>query len=441
VLLTAAVPSALRRREAGEREVAGTRREPTVERPAAVRLPLVRWCRRHPLFTDAALVVALVALTSADIVHRSVIDIVWQAALWLPVIFRRTAPLAAFVLVGVVAAGQWAFDVPLGGDLAVLIVLYTVAAHRSRILAVAAAAAVEVGVVLAVLRFGHELWPRFLLLLTILVVAAVSLGITQQARRSHLTALTDRADRLEREGLQLAQLAAAAERTRIAREMHDIVAHSLAVMITLADGATLTDDPDQARTAMRQVARTGREALADTRRVLDVLRTETGPADLAPLPGAQSLEALLTSVRATGLRTSLTVSGAAFAIPEAAQLAIYRIVQEALTNTLKHARDAGRATVRLSYDHPLIRLEISDDGTATEDPAASHRDDSAHGLLGIRERAALFHGSFTAGRSTSGGWHVAVTLRLPELRGSDSPAEPAGRSPSPAPPSAAPVAR
>lgn len=386
---------------------------------------LLRWSRRHPVFTDAGWVVGLAVLTGADIVHRrTVSEVAWQAALWLPVIFRRRAPLAVFVAVGVVAAAQWAWHTPSGGDLAVLVVLYTVAAHRSRILAVAAAAAVEVGVVLAVLRFGETLWPRFLLLLTILTVAAASLGITQQARRSHLAALTDRAERLEREGQQQAALAAAAERTRIAREVHDIVAHSLSVIITLADGASLTEDYAQARVAMRQVGSTGREALADTRRVLDVLRTDADPTDLAPLPGVHSLETLLTSVRATGFHTSLAVSGSVFTFPEAAQLAIYRIVQEALTNILKHAREVTHAAVRLSYDYPVVTVDVTDDGNTSRDVVAHRRVDGAHGLVGIGERAALFHGTSTAGRLPGGGWRTSVTLRLPGLTPTDRPAEP-----------------
>ena len=131
----------------------------------AVRAGALGWSRRHPVLTDAGWVVVLAGLTGADDAHSGRwMDIVWQAALWLPLIFRRAAPVVVFVLVGFVAAGQWAFDAPLGGDFAVLMVLYTVAAHRSRLLSLAAAAAVELGVVLAVVRFGADQWPRFLLL-------------------------------------------------------------------------------------------------------------------------------------------------------------------------------------------------------------------------------------------------------------------------------------
>lgn len=402
------------------------------ERPLPLR-GMVRWFGPRPLLADGCLAVFLAVGTGVDVLHRGApTAVALQAALWLPVVFRRTAPVTAFVLVGVIAAVQWAVGVPLGGDLSVLIMLYTVAAHRGWKLAVAAGGAVEIGVVLAVIRFAGDGWPRFLLLLTVLVFAAVLLGITQQSRRSHLAALVSRADRVEREAEQQAELATAAERTRIAREMHDIVAHSLSVMVALADGAALTDQRELARSAMRQVARTGREALADTRRVLDVLRTDPGPAERAPLPGLDAMETLLTTVRATGLHTSLLVTGNVFAVPEAGQTAIYRIVQEALTNTLKHARQADQATVRLSYSYPLVDVEIIDNGTRqAPDPAPAG---GGHGLLGIRERAALFGGDSRAGWSAAGGgWRVTVTLRFPDVAGRDAAEESGARPPRPSP--------
>lgn len=377
---------------------------------------MVRWFGRHPLLADGCLAVFLAVATGVDVLHRGTpTTFSLNAALWLPVVFRRRAPVIAFILVGLIAAVQWAIRVPLGGDLSVLFMLYTVAAHRGWKLAAVAAGAVEIGVVLAVIRFAGDGWPRFLLLLTVLVFASVLLGITQQSRRSHLAALVSRADRVEREAEQQAELATAAERTRIAREMHDIVAHSLSVMVALADGAALTDQPEQARSAMRQVARTGREALADTRRVLDVLRTDSSPAELAPLPGLDALEALLTTVRATGLHTSISVTGNVFAVPEAGQTAIYRIVQEALTNTLKHARQADQAAVRLSYSYPIIDVEIIDNGTRQAGRPGAAPAGVAHGLLGIRERAALFGGDSRAGWSPAGGWRVAVTLQFPDV--------------------------
>ncbi len=372
------------------------------------------WVSRHRLASDVSLVGFLAVLTSWDAVHRgSWAVLAFQAALWLPLIFRRNAPVAAFVLVGLVAALQWAVGVPpVGGDIAVLVVLYTVAAHRGRPVGVAAALAVQVGVVVAVARFAGAGWPRFLLLLTIVLWAAALLGITQQARRSHLAALVDRAARLERAAEGQTALATAAERTRIAREMHDIVAHSLSVMVALADGAALTQQPEQARAAMAQVARTGRDALADTRRVLGILRTDPDPADRAPLPGLDSLEALLITVRATGLRTSLLVTGTVFALPAAAQTAVYRIVQEGLTNIVKHADQADRATVTLTYRHPQIGIDVTDNGVHRWTAPRTRPAPDAHGLLGITERAALFGGTARAGWGTNGGWRITAALQL-----------------------------
>lgn len=376
------------------------------------------WLRLHPLAADAALTLLLAALTGVDARHRgdAVVAVCISLALWVPMIFRRKAPAAVFIVVGLVAFTQWLFWVPVAADLAVLVALYTVAAHRQRVLAIVAATSVEIGVALAIARFAGDVWPRFLLLLTSLVIAALLLGITQQARRSHLMALVDRAARLERERDQQAQLATAAERARIAREIHDIVAHSLSVMIALADGAVLTDQVADARAAMLQVARTGREALGDTRRVLDVLRTEGEHADLAPRPGLDSLESLIATVRATGLRATLTVSGEVFPLPEAAQNAVYRIVQEGLTNTVKHAREADRASVSLTFRHPELAVQITDNGQQVSRPA---RAESGHGLLGLRERAVLFGGGLDAGPGSDNGWRVSAVLRFPDVDGPD----------------------
>ena len=228
------------------------------------------------------------------------------------------------------------------------------------------------------------------------------------ARNAGFAELQERANRLERERDQQAQIAAAAERTRIAREMHDIVAHSLSVMITLADGATLTDRTADARAAMRQVSRTGRDALADTRRVLGVLREQETGADLQPQPVIATLETLLTAVRATGLGVEMIVKGAVFVPTPTAQTAIYRIIQEALTNTVKHA-SASQVVVELRYAEPAVTIEIRDDGRG------DHGDMGptvGHGLTGMRERAAMFNGVIQSGPERTGGWRVATTLQL-----------------------------
>jgi len=236
------------------------------------------------------------------------------------------------------------------------------------------------------------------------------LGYYIRTRRAYLASLVDRAERLERERDQEARLAASAERTRIAREVHDIVAHNIAVMVALAEGAayTVADSPDQAATIMGQVAGTGRSALTEMRRMLGVMRQPGGP-EHAPAPALADLDALLATVRAAGLPTVLTVTGEPFPLPPSAELALYRMIQEALTNTLKHA-GAASAQVRLDYRPGAVGLEVTDDGQPGAGPAAAPV--AGHGIAGMRERAAVFGAEVSAGPGAGGGWRVYTVLRL-----------------------------
>ena len=370
--------------------------------------------RRQPFLTDSVLAAVLAVLTAPDVVVRhgseSAAAIVLHVALWVPIAFRRQAPELVFGVTAGIAFVQWLVSVPVAGDAALLIALYTVAAHRRLDRALAAAGVLEFGVLLAVLRWGSgPSTLRLFLLLTGMVLAALLLGVTQRSRRAYLAQLVDRAERLERERDQQAQLATAAERTRIAREMHDIVAHSLSVMITLADGAALTDQPDQARAALHHISRTGRDALADTRRVLGVLRAEPATGR-EPQPGLDRLDALLTTVRATGLTVDLVTTGRLVPTTAAAQTAVYRIIQEALTNTVKHADSATRAVVRLTYRPGALAVQISDDGVPI--PPRTGERTSGHGLVGIRERVSLFGGTLHAGPGPFRGWQVTADLPL-----------------------------
>jgi signal transduction histidine kinase len=217
--------------------------------------------------------------------------------------------------------------------------------------------------------------------------------------------MDERARRLAIERDQQATIAAAAERTRIARELHDIVSHSLSVVITLADAAVVVSRSDPDREVMAEVSQAGRQALTDMRAMLGVLRTDEGPADLAPQPGVPELRVLLERVRATGLAVDFDEVGAPFPIGAAAGLTVYRIVQEALTNTIRHA-GAGHARVSIRYDAPLIEVRVADDG------AAAAPQSRGHGIDGMRERAALHHGTLSAGPAPGGGWLVSAVLRL-----------------------------
>jgi signal transduction histidine kinase len=205
--------------------------------------------------------------------------------------------------------------------------------------------------------------------------------------------------------------------------MHDIVAHNIAVMIALADGAAYTAEtsPGQAASIMGQVSATGRSALAEMRRLLGVLR-EPAESGHAPQPSLDDVEDLVATVRAAGLPTRLTVTGPPFPLPPGAQLALYRTIQEALTNTLKHAPGAT-AQVRLAYRPGEVELEVTDDGgpaPSEQGPVPAGREPGSgpggggHGLPGMRERAAVFGGQVSAGPRPGGGWQVRTVLPFTE---------------------------
>jgi signal transduction histidine kinase len=257
-----------------------------------------------------------------------------------------------------------------------------------------------------------------------MVAAALGLGLYWATRRAYLAELHDRAERLERERDQQGALAAAAERARIAREMHDIVAHHLTVMVTLSDAAVAASatSPERAAEVMRSVSATGRRALADTRRLLGVLRQRPGqdPADsLQPVPGLAQLDSLIEQVRAAGLDTTLEIHGAAPDMPAGVQLTVYRLVQEALTNTLKHGGTDARATVRLQFLPGELRVDIDDDGAGATAPATVS---IGSGLVGMQERVHAYGGDVQAGPRQPGGWKVSACLHLDagDLDGGDA---------------------
>jgi signal transduction histidine kinase len=381
-------------------------------RVLAVRDSLSSLARHHPLVADAALAAALLAVSVPPVTRFAGSSHTLSAALVVavvtPLAWRRRAPLLVLAVIIVPALAQLFTGQQISDYLAILVALYTVGVLRPAWQALAAAAALEAGVVLAFtrMRVPGGLWA----LASASTGAAGLLGYyVRTTRQAHLVAQAERAERLERERDQQAQLAVSAERGRIAREMHDIVAHHIAVMTALAEGAAYTAkaDPGQAATLMSQVSDTGRTALTEMRRLLGVLRQPaTQPS--APQPALADLGNLLATTRAAGLRASLDMSGQVFPLPPSAQLAIYRMVQEALTNTLKHAPGAS-AQVRLSYQPGAIELEVTDDGAAAGPPVPGT---SGHGLAGMRERAAVFGGQVTAGPRPGGGWRVHAALQL-----------------------------
>jgi signal transduction histidine kinase len=298
----------------------------------------------------------------------------------------------------------------------VLIALYTVAATQSRRDALGAAAVLEVAIVTATIARAGNAWWYDSIFLSGLVGAALGLGLYSATRRAYLAELHDRALRLERERDQQGALAAAAERARIAREMHDIVAHHLTVMVALSDGAiaATATSPERGIEVMRTVSATGRRALLDTRRLLGVLRHNSAqdPQDsLQPVPDLAELDVLLERVRAAGLITTLEVHGAALELPAGVQLTVYRLVQEALTNTLKHGGSEASASVRLRYLPGELRVDVEDNGAGAD---ASTPVGVGGGLSGMQERVHAYGGEVHSGPGRSGGWHVSARLRLDE---------------------------
>jgi signal transduction histidine kinase len=367
----------------------------------------------HPLLSDLAMTLALDALATATLLGRENRWWVYAIgqALVLPLAARRRQPFTIFLVVSAVAFVQWLVDVPLAADAALLLALYTVAADDEQWRAIVSALVLEVGVVLASVRFApaDQNLLYSLLFLTGLDVAALFTGATVRTRRAYLEAMVERARQAEIDRAQEAQLATSRERNRIAREMHDIVAHSLSVMIALADGAALTlrRDPEQAAEAVRTVSATGRESLREMRRLLSVLREDGAPADRTPQPGLGRLPELTERLRLVGPAVDVVVHGDPRPLPPTQDATAYRIVQESLTNVVKHASDATAVAVALDWYDDRLALTIRDNGR----PVTPHRSDG-HGLAGMAERAALFDGRVEAGPAPDGGWQVSAVLPL-----------------------------
>ncbi|MET9224001.1 histidine kinase [Streptomyces sp. NPDC003300] len=385
--------------------------------------------RLPPMVVDglfaATLYVGLSMLARAPLRDDPVPFLALGAGLTAPLVWRRRAPLAVFACIAATAFVQWLLDFQVPADVALLVALYTVAAYCDRRRLMMAFGVLEVGVVLATVSWAmHDRSAGTFVSLSAMAVAAAVFGVNMRSRRDRLAFLEDRAVRLERERDQRAQLAVADERARIAREMHDIVTHNLSVMVALADGAVFAQQrtPERATTAMRQVSATGRQAITDMRRFLGVLRADEPDALRHPMPGIAQLESLVDQVRAAGLPTVLSVAGDPGPVPVAAQLTVYRLVQEALTNTLKHAPAGTSAEVRIGCAPDALTVTVTDDGPGTHPAAADTAHGGAiaegaaasagHGIPGMRERAAAYGGSLVAGPLPGGGWRVAAVLVL-----------------------------
>jgi len=387
-------------------------------------LTLAWW---RPVVGDGALVALIFALSTPlpARTHRPEL-LLLLLALTVPLLWRRRYPVAVFTTVAVAAFVQW-LTIPNVGpyDFAVLVALYSTAAYVPLRWSGPALAVGLLGGFLAwysaYTRRDTQIFG--LVTPTVVVTAVWLLGRTLRTRRRYLAELEERAGRLERERDALARAAVAEERARIAREMHDVVAHTVAVMVAQSEGASvaLRTAPEQAERALAVISDAGRTALAELRRMLAVLREPpaTQPQvehpqvehphvehPAAPQPGLPQLDALVESLRASGLPVRFTREGADGRLDPTLELAVYRIVQESLTNALKHAGPHTPTELVCRRTPTTFEIDVVDQGEhrATA-PAAG-----GHGLTGMRERVAMFGGRFSAGPTPAGGWRVRVEL-------------------------------
>jgi signal transduction histidine kinase len=325
--------------------------------------------------------------------------------------WRRRAPLAATTVVAWALALEATLGVPLQEPLvplmAIVVMAYSLGAYArlERVLA-GAAILVAADVVSATSQdqtgFGNVVFG------IIFFGGALLLGRVTRARANRAAELEARAADLERRQEERSREAAAAERVRIARDLHDVIAHSVSVMVVQAGAAeeVLRRDPERAVEPIRSVQVTGRDAIAELGRLLGILREHGDEVGLAPQPGLDDLDGLLEETRRAGLPVELTVEGDPRRLAPGVELAIYRVVQEALTNARKHAGDA-RAAVMLRYGAAEVSAEVRDDGSA-----AKNGHGGGHGLIGMRERVAVYGGSLDATHRAEGGFAVRVRIPL-----------------------------
>lgn len=298
---------------------------------------------------------------------------------------------------------------PFAVYLAILVVAYNTGSQtRGRRAAVGAVVLLLfIGAVAVQMLIQGRAGDAFLTL--ILMAAAWTIGRGLQRYRDLTSRLRAQAAQLARERDERAQLAVALERARIARELHDVIAHSVSVMViqAAAERRVLEGEQDRTREVLEMIERSGRQALVELRRMLGVLRKTDSPDVLAPQPSLADLELLVTRVREAGLPVQMRLQGSPIALPPGIELSAYRIVQEALTNVLKHAGPAS-AEVTLRYSSDRLELEVTDDGR----DGGADLSDHGHGLVGMRERVAMLGGSLRAGPKDPGGFSIVATLPL-----------------------------
>ena len=361
----------------------------------------------------AVVLAAALQLQLGDHEGGALVNVAGGLLLTLPLAARRRAPLAvagvytaAAALNAILGGGLFAGEPPPFASLvAGVVTFYSLGAHADDRAALMGAGLGVAGLWSTVIASDHVDVQSFLFSAGLIVATPWLVGRSSRARALRMAML-------EREQRQRERVAVGEERARIARELHDVVAHSVGAMVAQAQGARrqLDRDPERAREALETIERTGRAALDEMRRSLGVLRRSDADAPLAPQPGMDGLDALVEQARDSGLTVELVTEGEPAPLPAGVDLSAYRIVQEALTNTLKHAGPVP-ARVAVRYGGQKLELEISDDGapgrTPNDVPNAG-----GQGLLGMRERVALYGGDLHTGHRPEGGFVVRASLPL-----------------------------
>ncbi len=388
---------------------------------------MTRWASTHTLATDVgfALVVGSASLigyltaeaTASQRPHDIIgaIVIVCQAVAFS---LRRRAPLLSLLAVVAFTVVFWVADYPTAFDAFSLLAVYAATAHGPddrrlvwRTVGTAVALLTTIAI-LGVLVPSDDLPAAAVIGIAAMHLTAAIAGEIVYDRRQRVNLLEQRAMRAESERELLARHAVLDERSRIARDLHDVVAHGMSVMVVQAGAAQrlVSTRPDQAAEALEHIQVTGREALTEMRRMLGVLRSDEHVVDMAPQPTLGDLDQIVRRCTESGIPTELIIRGERPPSAVGAEMTSYRIVQEALTNVIKHAGRPVRAAVKVTYDPQQIRVEITDDGRGAT--VSDLRSNVGHGLIGMRERVELFHGTLQTGPRSGGGFRVSATIPL-----------------------------
>lgn len=335
-----------------------------------------------------------------------------------PLVWRRTHPELVFFAVSSVAVLQWFAGAQLmAGNVGLLIALYTISVYGEVRYSRIALGIGGLGVLMATARYynGSD-WRQqvtMMVALGALVFGVWAIGERGRTRALYVAQLEERAAQLERDRDREAKLAVSNERTRIAREIHDVVAHGLSIMIVQADGGLYAADqsPEQAKKALATIGDTGRASLTEMRKMLGLLKQEEqlelDPNQPRPQPGVSSLPELIENVRDAGLTVDYQATGRPRELPALLGLTAYRIVQEGLTNTLKHAGPGARTCVQLDFGREMLTVVVTDDGRGG---GVAPVTDPGHGLVGMRQRASISGGTVNAGPKAGGGYEVIAKL-------------------------------